>query len=105
MSLIEQLGGYENAKERLKRDNVLSDDDFNYGQRLLLEYRRQHNIFEIGDFIFHPMFGALFEIKRIAERYVVASTKSGYETNLLIELISHATDAEIAAGKRLEANQ
>lgn len=104
MSLIEQLGGYENAKERLKRDNVLSDDDFNYGQRQLLEYRRQHNIFEVGDFIFHPMFGALFEIKRIAEKYVVASTKSGYETNLLIELISHATDEEIKAGKRLEVS-
>ena len=73
-------------------------------EKAALENRRQHNIFEVGDFIFHSMFGALFEIKRIAEKYVVASTKSGYETNLLIELISHATDAEIAAGKRLEVN-
>ncbi|EXA68331.1 hypothetical protein J504_0348 [Acinetobacter baumannii 348935] len=71
-------------------------------EKAALEYRRQHNIYEVGDFIFHPMFGALFEIKRIAEKYVVASTKSGYETNLLIELISHATDEEIKAGKRLE---
>ena len=49
MNLIEQLGGYENAKERLKRENVLTDSDYNYGQKKLLEYRRQHNIFEVGD--------------------------------------------------------
>lgn len=108
MNLIEQLGGYERAKhefEMIKEMKPIYPGEIETNNRLLLEYRRQHNIFEVGDFIFHPMFGALFEIKRIAERYVVASTKSGYETNLLIELISHATDAEIAAGKRLEANQ
>ena len=49
MNLIEQLGGYENAKERLKRENVLTDSDYNYGQKKLLEYRHQHNIFEVGD--------------------------------------------------------
>lgn len=117
MNLIEQLGGYEKAKEKrdgishtLDNSELLGGGDAREGlyerlesiDKALLEYRRQHNIFEVGDFIFHPMFGALFEIKRIAEKYVVASTKSGYETNLLIELISHATDAEIKAGKRLE---
>lgn len=104
MDLIEQLGGYEKAKKELNspsNTNVFFQCEI---EQALLEYRRQHNIFEAGDFIFHPMFGVLFEIKRIAEKYVVASTKSGYETNLLIELISHATDAEIKAGKRLEVN-
>lgn len=108
MNLIEQLGGYERAKhefEMIKEMKPIYPGEIETNDRLLLDYRRQHNIFEVGDFIFHPMFGALFEIKRIAEKYVVASTKSGYETNLLIELISHATDAEIAAGKRLEVNQ
>ncbi|WP_180182844.1 hypothetical protein [Acinetobacter sp. YH01020] len=71
-------------------------------EKAALENRRQYNIFEVGDFIFHPMFSALFEIKRFAEKYVVASTKWGYEEKLLIELISHATDEEIKAGKRLE---
>ena len=114
MNLIEQLGGYEKVSEDFKKlhlnlkeqqkSNKVFMDAFDALKTELLEYRREHNIFEVGDFIFHPMFGALFEIKRIAEKYVVASTKSGYETNLLIELISHATDAEIAAGKRLEVN-
>lgn len=115
MNLIEQLGGYEEAKITLFKRKMHLKRGTYFGfqaervkeiiskiESTLLEYRRQHNIYEVGDFIFHPMFGALFEIKRIAEKYVVASTKSGYETNLLIELISHATDEEIKAGKRLE---
>lgn len=111
MNLIEKLGGYERAKDGLHRLKLEKKDLLTCGDLVvveseidaaLLEYRRQHNIFEVGDFIFHPMFGALFEIKRIAEKYVVASTKSGYETKLLIELISHATDKEAKAGKRLE---
>ena len=118
MNLIEQLGGYEKALDLFRgcpwdsgtvdvpnpRSKGMLRLDLNDLGYELLEYRRQHNIFEVGDFIFHPMFGALFEIKRIAEKYVVASTKSGYETNLLIELISHATDVEIKAGKRLEVS-
>lgn len=107
MNLIEQLGGYEKAKRELElkeKDSVLQCCIAVTAEMIrdaLLEYRRQNNIFEVGDYVFHPMFGALFEIKRIAEKYVVASTKSGYETNLLIELISHANDAEIKAGNRL----
>ena len=49
MNLIEQLGGYKNAKERLKRENALTDSDYNYGQKKLLKYRRQHNIYEVGE--------------------------------------------------------
>ena len=49
MNLIERLGGYENAKERGKRENVLDDHDFNYIQKALLQHRRVHGIFEVGD--------------------------------------------------------
>ncbi|WP_104488873.1 hypothetical protein [Acinetobacter indicus] len=92
MNLIEQLGGYENARERLKRDNVLSDDDFNYGQRQLLEYRRQHNIFEEGDWVVIPSRGnGIFQVNRLLSR-----------TD--IEEMEHAADKEIKAGKRLEVN-
>ena len=48
MNLIEHLGGYEAAKIRLSG----SDKSLSYYQELsaeLLEHRRQHNIFEIGD--------------------------------------------------------
>ena len=46
MNLIEQLGGYEAAKAKLRDNGSL------HAERLkaaLLEYRRQHNIFEAGD--------------------------------------------------------
>lgn len=94
MSLIEELGGYENAKERLKRDNVLSDDDFNYGQRQLLEYRRQHNIFEVGDWIVVDSYKPEYWFYQINKDDV-----DSHWINLVE--FRHATDAEIAAGRRL----
>ncbi|WP_143218058.1 hypothetical protein [Acinetobacter indicus] len=45
MNLIEQLGGYEATKTKFRDNGSL------HAQRLkaaLLEYRRQHNIFEEG---------------------------------------------------------
>lgn len=44
MNLIDQLGGYEAAKAQGEEWGF---DDFLNAQ--LLEYRRQHNIFEVGD--------------------------------------------------------
>ena len=103
MNLIEQLGGYENAKERLKRQNVLTDSDYNYGQKKLLEYRRQHNIFEESDkivFVDDFMHGELMTVAwtRIGEVWMDEGAKRC--TNL--SMIRHATDEEIKAGKRLE---
>lgn len=90
MNLIEQLGGYENAKERLKRENVLTDSDYNYGQKKLLEHRRQHNIFEIGDlYVFTEKYSKQSVIHK------VDSLNSGKGC------IRHATDEEIKAGRRL----
>lgn len=91
MNLIEQLGGYEAAKKQVSRleskGNLVTDE----GMKLeLLEYRRQHNIFEVGDAMVIPSrgngifhFNALFSDSDIAEA-------------------RHATDEEIKAGKRLE---
>ena len=105
MNLIEQLGGYERAKE--KKDNIvhtLNNSEFLGGgdareglyerlesiDKALLEHRRQHNIFEVGDPMIIPSrgngifhFNALFSDSNIAES-------------------RHATDEEIKAGKRLE---
>ena len=90
MNLIEQLGGYEAAKERLKRENVLTDSDYNYGQKKLLEYRRQHNIFEIGDlYVFTEKYSKQSVIHK------VDSLNSGKGC------IRHATPEEIKAGRRL----
>ena len=99
MNLIERLGGYENAKERGKRENVLDDHDFNYIQKALLQHRRQHNIFKVGDKVvikaepFWP------------EDYIIQTVGQEHIGKWYIAAWKHATDAEIKAGKRLEVNQ
>ena len=52
MNLIEQLGGYERAKhefEMIKGMKPIYPGEIETNDRLLLEYRRKHNIFEVGD--------------------------------------------------------
>lgn len=100
MNLIEQLGGYDKASEDFKKlhlnlkeqqkSNKVFMDAFDALKTELLEYRRQHNIFEVGDAMIIPSrgngifyFNALFSDSDIAEA-------------------RHATDAEIKVGKRLE---
>ena len=108
MNLIEQLGGYECAAYEYK--NTLLADDFPYvikatGTKFtrpelgdeLLEYRRQHNIFEVGDKVvwinsIAPNDPRIFEVE--------ASLGEKPDTWSL----RHATDREIKAGKRLEVN-
>lgn len=91
---INELGGYEVAKERSTPWLANHGENWrNVKEATLLEYRRQHNIFEVGDAMVIPSrgngifhFNALFSDSDIAEA-------------------RHATDAEIKAGKRLEVNQ
>ena len=104
MNLIEQLGGYEKAKE-LRRYLFCYVDGEHYVEldKALLEYRRKHNIFEEGDkivFIDDFMHGELMTVAwtRIGEVWMDEGAKRC--TNL--SMIRHATDEEIKAGKRLE---
>lgn len=121
MNLIEQLGGYECAAYEYK--NTLLADDFPYvikatGTKFtrpelgdeLLEHRRQHNIFEVGDKVVLAKSYSLdtvHEIKRIEN--LTPHIKDS-ETTYFLEnslgcwsfQIKHATDEEIKAGKRLE---
>ena len=62
MNLIEQLGGYERAKDGLHRLKLEKKDLLTCGDLVvveseidaaLIEYRRQHNIFEMDDYIIH----------------------------------------------------
>ena len=112
MNLIERLGGYENAKERGKRENVLDDHDFNYIQKALLQHRRQHNIFEVGDkvIIVQKVWGEdpwddlcyVFNAKTHHIVGVGIDISVGFGSS---SAYRHATDEEIKAGKRLEVNQ
>ena len=100
MNLIEQLGGHENAK-RFLVDILDNKTPCEILTRELLEYRRQHNIFEVGDLITHPVFWGLFQVKETMKHHVLGITPTGYESKLSMELIRHATDEEIKTGRRL----
>lgn len=111
MNLVERLGGYEAAKAEGEKWGF---DDFLNNQ--LLEYRRQHNIFEVGDKVI---------IESYRNTYITCGRPSQYSIGdlMLIHImdgnviedddynfidyrdVRHATDAEIKAGKRLEVNQ
>ena len=103
MNLIEQLGGYEAAKNQAKDKSIGFLVDIN---NELLEYRRQHNIFEAGDkVVFRECSGIggasdaidLMTVKSI-DAFGVRMTNSLCPWAIQIR---HATDEEIKAGKRL----
>ena len=99
MNLIEQLGGYEAAKAEGEKWGF---DDFLNNQ--LLEYRRQHNIFEVGDYFVNYADDAVYTALSIDQNNRMYG-KSG-DKNVWTYFgrfgLRHATDAEIEAGKRLE---
>lgn len=117
MNLIEQLGGYEKANEELK---IRISKGFVYSvielEEALLEYRRQHNIFEVGDLVTHLTTRDILKVISIEDsnkhyRFIKVKAinpenqESVNEFNSLWFQLKHATDAEIKAGKRLEVNQ
>lgn len=120
MNLIEQLGGHESAKSKCDRANkegylLLSvpvqngfGDIYVYKvEAALLEYRRQHKIFEVGDRVCLTI-NIHDESIHDDVLYVTAACRFGQwvAVNHLYEFspekVRHATDAEIKAGKRLE---
>lgn len=112
MNLIEQLGGYERAKhefEMIKEMKPIYPGEIETNNHLLLEYRRQHNIFEVGDKVIfiHPFeLGDLFTVHSISERFIGVK-RNNDECIYYAEIVwglKHANDAEIKAGKRLEVN-
>ena len=103
MNLIEQLGGYEETKKHL--DSCWCDDDNRaYLLEKLLEHRRQHNIFEVGDKVVHPKFSNMniYEICEIkGDLFTVFYNRKSHSFR---SDVRHATDEEIKAGKRLEVS-
>ena len=113
MNLIEQLGGYERAKDGLHRLKLEKKDLLTCGDLVvveseidaaLLEYRRQHNIFEPDDYIIHDGELKVFAMWSSA---VEGCAYIGYAYAENGEMahkdeFRHATDEEIKVGKRLE---
>ena len=125
MNIIEQLGGYEKAKQALCNaqgsgniDPVIHVD----GQQILtdcicdamLQYRKDHNIFEIGDRVVSAFDNVrLFEnsVLEIAEFREDINSVEAVEGNYVrltngcdckLELLRHASDKEIKQGYRNE---
>ena len=107
MNLIEQLGGYERAKhefEMIKEMKPIYPGEIETNDRLLLEYRRAHNIFEMGDYIIHD--GEL-KVFAMWSNAIDGCAYIGYAYAEDGEMahkdeFRHAADEEIKAGKRLE---
>lgn len=102
MNLIEKLGGYERAKiiqGSREMGGLPADLDL---EDALLEYRRQHNIFEVGDKVIktHPKNTILWPVLGVYENGGVWLDYKGFCWKP--PRVRHATDAEIKAGKRLE---
>jgi hypothetical protein len=105
MNLIKQLGSYEKARDWI-RSNA---DDVKHGyledyERELLEYRRRHGIFEEGDYIIYDgefmVFAMWSEIKGDYAYIGYADDDDGLMVSK--DDFKHATDSEIAKGKRDE---
>jgi hypothetical protein len=117
MNLIEQLGGYEKALQFLKSEkNSLEIDPVFYldGQEILvdvlddalLDYRRQHNIFEVRDKVVlkrPDQFSEIYTYDAYSEKMDLHFFESERDYgHVALDRVRHATDEEIKAGKRLE---
>ena len=109
MNLIEQLGGYEFVKKMWQDGGSLQETQLAFE---LLEHRRQHNIFEIGDVVVireslrYSAPNRLFKVYTKIKVYSDGSDSiyvSGLKglVQMSTQYIRHATDAEIKAGCRL----
>ena len=114
MNLIEQLGGYEKAKAFLNATSYTIDELImmqrsglrpQHVEKALLEYRRQHNIFEVGDKVVlkrPDQFSEIYTYDAYSEKMDLHffESESDYG-HVALDRVRHATDAEIKAGKRL----
>ena len=115
MNLIEQLGGYENVSKHFNRIEYHAETKIFIGEWFgfysmrdlkdaLLEHRRQHNIYEIGDKIVSTLDGsedwknAICEILAFHKKMAITT---GFSCAIHHYDYRHATDAEIKAGRRL----
>ncbi len=111
IDLIEQLGGYEKAKEMHTAQLKAGLAPYGY-EEALLQYRREHNIFEVGDKVViknkPQSSNRLHVILRVENsRYFIAPIHGDLTMHMLGCMASdfylrHAEPKEIQAGGRLE---
>ena len=118
MNLIEQFG-YEAVQAEIKdkkwrRNNLHGSAEFTWHieqhiqllEAILLQHRRQHNIFEIDDYVVYQGgagLSGLFRIEKLTKTGKPKSVKSNRFGGFPCRYceIRHATPEEIKAGRRL----
>lgn len=106
-SLIDTLGNYEVAKEIYNDEDSFLYMNFTL-QRELLKYRREHNIFEVGDYFCYadkylstdPLDG---EVHAMVHQLDELDFMCGWIQNILERggVIRHANDDEIKTKRRM----
>ena len=100
--MINSFDEYEKAKSKLRDNGSLHAERL---KKALLEYRRQHNIYEIGDKIVSTLDGsedwknAICEILAFYKKMAITT---GFSCAIHHYDYRHATDEEISAGHRIE---
>lgn len=111
MNLIEQLGGYERAKAFLNATSFTIDELImmqrsglrtQHVEKALLEYRRQHNIYEAGDLVVSKNGCELVSEITYLQGGLAKIKNEKFDHVYSLQDFRHATDEEIKAGKRLE---
>ncbi|OTG78504.1 hypothetical protein B9T31_17485 [Acinetobacter sp. ANC 4558] len=105
MDLINQLGGYEKAKNELEKTKNQKYRNFGFLEEALLQYRREHNIFEVGDLVVNDGLIAphIYSFKKLMPEISMALImRNGEEGACGLFRLRHATPKEIQAGRRLE---
>lgn len=106
-NLIEQFGGYEKCKEIVNQPLVDFAMNAQALREAMLEYRREHGIFEVGDKVVGGSMNYIFTVVHLYddgdgdEDVALVCGSNSYETHLTTRTIRHATPEEIAAGHRL----
>ena len=108
MNLIEQLGGYEKAKEWHDENTDKEWVGIYHMPKLylaLLEYRRQHNIFEVGDKIVYlpniaPEHNDIYDVWKV-DLICCLAMLGDMDYRAMYDQIRHATNEEIKSGRRL----
>lgn len=97
--VISDYGGYEKCKDILSQPNIGFIMNVQALREHMLEYRRQHNIFEVGDLIMYE--NKMYEIKYIyhPEKARITDGLQGRTVYDFPRGIRHATDDEIKAVK------
>ncbi|WP_180176030.1 hypothetical protein [Acinetobacter sp. YH12025] len=109
--VISDFGGYEKCKDILSQPNIDLIMNAQGLREHMLEYRHQHNIFEVGDKVV-SINSAFIEYQGVLNidfinkfNLMLSDDSKGFEVNAICgwsKIIRHATDEEIKAGKRLE---